>query len=108
VFEYADLNRARIISEFNTFDNFNVRFKFTYDELQSFIKKGEDAGVKYNESQYRHSEKEILLILKALVASYIWQSNEYFRVINENDRVIEKALQIISNEESYRKILGYK
>jgi carboxyl-terminal processing protease len=108
VFEYADINRARIISEFNTFDNFNVRFKFTNDELQSFIKKGEDAGVKYNESQFRHSEKEILLILKALVASYIWQSNEYFRVINENDRVVEKALQIISNEESYRKILGYK
>ncbi|MCX6334106.1 MAG: S41 family peptidase [Bacteroidia bacterium] len=108
VSEYADINRARITSEYKTFDDFKVRFKFTSDELRSFIKKGEDAGVKYNESQYRHSEEEMLLILKALVASRIWQTNEYFRIINENDTVIEKALQVINDGTTYNKILGYQ
>jgi carboxyl-terminal processing protease len=106
VLEYADMNRARINSAFKTFDDFKDRFEFTNEEIRAFIKKGEDAGVKYNESQYLHSEKEILLILKALVASNIWQTNEYFRIINENDNVIEKALQVINDVSMYNKILG--
>ncbi len=106
--EYADMNRERIIREFKNFDNFRERFNFTNDEIKSFIKKGEDAGVKFNENQYTHSEEEMLLILKALVASNIWQSNEYFRIINDNDTVIDKALQIINDGTEYKKILGYR
>ncbi len=105
--EYADMNRVRINKEFRDFDDFRERFHFTNDEIKSFIKKGEDAGVKFNESQYRHSEEEIQLILKALVASNIWQSNEYYRIINENDTVIDKSLQIINDGNTYNKILGY-
>jgi carboxyl-terminal processing protease len=106
--EYADMNRVRINKDFKDFDDFRERFQFTKDEIRSFFKKGEDAGVKFNESQYRHSEEEMLLILKALVASNIWQSNEYYRIINENDTVIDKALQIINDVNTYNKILGYR
>jgi carboxyl-terminal processing protease len=105
--EYADVNRDRIKKEFSDFNDFRERFRFSDDEIKSFIKKGEDAGVKFNEDQYRLSEKEILLILKALVASNLWQSNEYYRIINENDTVIDKALQIINDGNAYNKILGY-
>jgi carboxyl-terminal processing protease len=104
--EYADANRVRIKKEFRDFNDFRERFKFTNDEIKSFVKKGEDAGVKYNEDQFRVSEEEILLILKALVASNLWQSNEYYRIINENDTVIEKALQIFNDGSAYNKILG--
>jgi len=38
------------------------------------------------------------MVLKALVANNIWQTNEYFRIINEKDAVIEKALKIISDK----------
>ena len=105
--EYADRNRERIEREFRDFNDFRKKFVFSNDEIRSFIKKGEDAGVKYNENQYRHSEEEILLILKAMVASNIWQSNEYFMIINQKDNVIEKALQIINDSDTYNKILGY-
>lgn len=106
--EYADANRARIAKDYRNFDDFKNRFVFTGDEVRSFIKKGEDAGIKLNEDQYKHSEKEILLILKALVASNIWQTNEYFRIINQNDTVIEKALQVINDGNTYNRILGYQ
>jgi carboxyl-terminal processing protease len=49
-----------------------------------------------------------LLILKALVATNLWQTNEYFRIINQNDTVIEKALQVINDGNTYNKILGYQ
>jgi carboxyl-terminal processing protease len=106
--EYADAKRVKITSTYKSFDEFKDKFAFSRDELASFIKKGEEAGVKYNEDQYRHSEEEILLILKALVAGNIWQTNEYFRIINQNDTVIEKALQVINDVNTYNKILGFQ
>jgi carboxyl-terminal processing protease len=108
VLEYSDKNRAAITADFKTFDDFRKRFMFTPEEIKSFIKKGEEGGAKYNESQYKHSESEILLVLKALVANSIWQTNEYFRIVNENDLLIKKALNVISDENTYNRILGYK
>jgi carboxyl-terminal processing protease len=107
VTEYADKNRVRINSEFKTFDDFKNRFEFSADDIKSFIKRGEDSGVKYNESQFRTSESDILLALKALVASNIWQLNEYYQIINEKDPVIDKALKVISDKETYNRILSY-
>jgi carboxyl-terminal processing protease len=108
VLEYADKNRTRINNEFRTFDDFKARFQFTSDEVQKFIDAGEKAGMKYNEAQYRISESELLMVLKALVANNLWQTNEYYRIINEEDHVLEKALEIISDKDTYNHILGYK
>jgi carboxyl-terminal processing protease len=108
ILEYADKNRAKINAEYKTFDDFNKRFKFSENDIQSFIKKGESAGVKYDESQYRISENEILTALKALVANNLWQTNEYFRIVNQDDPIIAKALKIVSDPDTYNKILGYK
>ena len=106
--EYADKNRAAITSKLKTFDEFKDKFRFSDDDIASFIKKGEDAGIKLNQDQYKKSESEILLILKALLANNIWQTNEYFRIINEKDNVIAEALKVISSKDRYNKILGYK
>jgi len=108
ILEYADKYRDRIKKEYSSFDDFKARFRFAESEIQDFINKGNEAGVKYNEVQYRISQKEILMVLKALVASNIWQTNEYYRIVNEDDVVIAEALKIISDKEVYNKILGYK
>jgi carboxyl-terminal processing protease len=106
ILEYADKNRDKIKSEYSSFDDFKEKFRFSNDDIHAFIKKGEDAGVKYNELQYKVSEEEMLLALKALLANNFWQTNEYFRIINANDRLIEKALNLITDRDAYNRILG--
>jgi carboxyl-terminal processing protease len=108
ILEYADKNRNKIKSSFSSFDDFKERFQFSDDDIRAFIKKGEDAGVKYNDQQFKVSEKEILLALKAVLANNYWQTNEYFRIINTNDKLIEKALNLISDKDAYNRILGNK
>jgi len=108
ILEYADKNRNAITSKYKTFDEFKNNFNFPSEDIKEFIKKGEDAGVKYVEEQFRKSEGEILQVLKALLANNIWQTNEYFRIINENDKVIAEALKVISDKNRYNKILGNK
>ena len=105
--EYSDKNRSRLASEYKTFEDFKRRFSFTPAEIADFVKKGEDAGLKYNEDQFSTSKDEIIKIMKALIASNLWKTNEYFRILNEDDKVIEKALQIVTDKTAYNKILGF-
>ena len=77
-------------------------------EIKAFIAKGETEGVKFNEADFKNSKDEILLVLKALVATNMWQINEYFRIVNSNDKVIDKALNVISDKNRYNLILGHQ
>jgi len=106
VLEYYDKNRVILNSQYKSFEEFKSKFQFSSDDIKTFIAKGEAEGVKYNEDQFNKSKDEILLVLKGLVATNIWQTSEYFQIINENDIVIEKALKVISDKKSYNTILG--
>jgi carboxyl-terminal processing protease len=104
--DYYDKNRVKLNSQFKTFEDFKNKFQFSPDEIKDFIAKGEADGVKFNEAQFNKSRDEILLILKGIVATNIWQTSEYFQIINSNDKVIEKALKVISDRKGYDTILG--
>jgi carboxyl-terminal processing protease len=105
--EYSDKNRSKLVSEYKTFEDFRKRFNLTSTEVAEFIKKADDAGLKYNDAQFSISKEEILKVMKALIASNLWKTNEYFRILNEGDIVINKALQIVTDKTAYNKILGY-
>lgn len=105
--EYSDKYRDKILRDYKNFEDFRNRFEFSKDDIAWFLKICEDEGVKYNEAQYKISGNEINKILKALIASSLWQTTEYFRIYNEGDKVIEKALMMLSDQKDYRKVLGY-
>jgi carboxyl-terminal processing protease len=107
VLEYMDRNRTVLAGQYKTFDDFHKNFAFTPEDIKTFIAKGEAEDIKFDEAQFNISKDEILRILKGLVASNIWQVSEYYQIVNENDKVIEKALKVISDTKSYNTILGY-
>ncbi len=106
--EYYDKHRTELNRKYKSFSDFKNNFQFTPDDIKDFIAKGEADGVKYNDEQFNKSKKEILLILKALVATNMWQTNEYFQIVNQDDKVIERALKVISDKKTYNDILGNK
>jgi carboxyl-terminal processing protease len=105
--EYSDKNRGRLKSSFPEFNDFQNKFEFTADELNSFTKAGETAGVKFNEKEFAVSKSEIVKFLKAQVAGTIWNTTEFYRIANEGDVVIAKALKVLADQKGYNKILGY-
>jgi carboxyl-terminal processing protease len=105
--DYYDKNRSLLNSKYKVFEEFKNNFQFSPDDIKALIAKGEAEGVKYNEEQYNKSKEMMLLVLKALVATNLWQTSEYFQVINENDKVIEEALKVISDKKAYNSLLGY-
>jgi carboxyl-terminal processing protease len=105
--EYGDKNRTRLNSDYKTFDKFEKEFNFSSRDIEDLKKMGEDVGIKFNEAEFKTSEKEILTTMKGLIARDIWEMTEYYRIVNTDDVVINKALQIITDKNAYNKILGY-
>jgi carboxyl-terminal processing protease len=106
--EYFDKNRDNLMKQYKNFEDFRSGFQIGAEMFKSLIDKGEADGVKYNEEQFNRSKDEIALVLKALIATNIWQTSEYFQIINQNDKVIAEALKLISDKKNYNTILGYK
>jgi len=106
--EYSDKNRQQIKLNYKVFDDFKNSFSFSDKEIAELIKKAEDSGIKFNESQFKISKGELLNVLKGYVAANIWQLNEFYRIINEDDPTIKGALSVISDKSAYDKILGYE
>lgn len=104
--DFFDKNRSKLISQYKTFRDFKGKFEFDDDDIKALIAKGEAAGVPYNEEQFSKSREEMLLVLKAQIATNMWQSSEYYEIINDNDKTIEKALKVISDKNYYNSLLG--
>ena len=105
--DYFDKNRTELVEKYKVFDDFKNNFQFSPEDIKDFIARGEAEGVGYDESQFNESKNEILLYLKGMLATNLWQTSEYYQIIYQNDKMIEKALQIISDKKVYDELLGY-
>jgi carboxyl-terminal processing protease len=104
--EFYDKNRTQLNAQYKSFDDYKKKFELSSDDIKTFIAKGESEGIKFNEAQFNKSKSEILLILKGLIATNMWNTSEYFQIINENDRVVDKALNVINDKKAYNDLLG--
>ncbi|MDH8701627.1 carboxyl-terminal processing protease [Dysgonomonadaceae bacterium PH5-43] len=109
------------------FHKTNKSVKLTPEEIQElqnnnyvmsdeFIKKV-SASMKENKSDkvvlsdsdlkdFNKAKPLIQIQVKALIARDIWTANDYFYIINDNDESLKKAIEIISNEKEYNKLLN--
>lgn len=106
--EYSDRNRNALTSKFRSFNDFHKNFTLSPEDIKAFIAKGEAEGVKYDETGFNHSRQMILLVLKGLVANNLWNTNEYFQILNESDKVIEEARKLLADKKTYNNTLGYR
>jgi carboxyl-terminal processing protease len=113
-----DKNRASYQSRYKDFASFQKQFAASAQMLDDLLKlykeeKGktenkEESAADFTEvdrEQFQRSKPLIQLQVKALIARDLWNTNEYFQVINEDNESLKKAVQIIENQEEYNKLL---
>jgi carboxyl-terminal processing protease len=105
---YTDLNRRQLTIRFKSFSDFSRGFEIDGAAIEEMKAAGEKNGVKFDQAQYDVSAPEIKRIMKALVARDLWDMNEYFMVINEDDYAILRALEVLNTPELYDQLLGFR
>lgn len=93
-FAYADKERNEL-KKFNSADQYNRTFEISPKIITDFIEYANTKGVKPNQKQFDYSESIIKLQLKALIARNIWSNEGFYTVIEKEDVMIKKALELL-------------
>ncbi|HET6228271.1 MAG TPA: S41 family peptidase [Bacteroidia bacterium] len=94
-FDFADRQRSKLKESYASIANFNSAFTITPEIVNEFVAFAQRNGVKPNENQLKVSESIIKLQLKALIARNIWGNDGFYPVLQKDDNIIKKALEIL-------------
>ena len=103
--DYAMEHRDQLKRDYPEFSQYRDRFEVTSGMIDELKKIAANEKVEWKEEEYKRSEKYIKLQVKALIARNVWEMQQYYEVTLREDPTISKALEILSNERQYRKIL---
>lgn len=104
--DYVMKNRKTLLDIYHDFDDFNNKFVVTDSLIGEFKKLAEEEGLEWNDEQFQRSENMIKLQIKALIARNEWDMEKYYQVIIKEDDAINKALDVLDDNNEYRRILN--
>ncbi len=95
---YVDNHRKQLKNNWKSFNEFKRNFKVPEELVNAILKNAEKQNIKPTD----HIELEktlpyLQLQLKALIARDLWDMSEYFSIFNEENEMVKRALNIISN-----------
>lgn len=96
VLNYIDQNRSYLKNKYPDIQSFNKNFNDTivFNNLIAFAEKN---NLNPNYAQINISKNMLSNLLKAYIANDLWDSNAYYQIINQDNEMIKKALDIIRN-----------
>ena len=98
---YLDDKREAMKKEYPTFEEYKKKFKIEEDLLARLRSQAERDSVKLkDEEEYEKSLPQIRRQMKALLARDLWNMSEYFQIINEEDDIVNKALELIKERDT--------
>ena len=94
--KYVDKHRKSLRAQNPTFAEFKSRFKVPQEILDEVLREGEKQGIKpKDKAELEQTLPYLSLQLKALIARDLWDMSEYFSIMNEENWVVQKSVQLI-------------
>ncbi len=105
VLDYVDNNRKSLQKKYSQFESYRTNFDVTDEMIEEIVSNGEEQGINRDEESLSASLANLKLEIKALVARDIFSRNEFYRIIFQDDDAVNKALEVIENQERYNNLL---
>ncbi len=96
--EYVDKNRKRLL-QYKTVEQFEKQFTVNENMLREIMNKGAEKGLPVSEAT-AYSKQEIRKWTKAYIARNLFNMNDFYKIINKDDEVIKKAVEILKKEQN--------
>ena len=105
VLDYVDKNRSKLKRKYAEFEDFNTNFEVTENMVNTIVANGEKEGIEKDQESLDFTRGNMKREIKALIARDIFARDDFYRIINEDDDAIRKALEVIKNQEQYNNLL---
>ena len=94
--KYIDKNRRQLSKQYASFEDFRAGFNVPQEMVDEVVAEAEKQKVKpKNDEELQQTLPMLRTQLKALIARDLWDMNEYFAIINEQNHIVQRALQIL-------------
>lgn len=103
----VDSNRKQILEKYPTVEEYNTSYVVSDNLLENLIAEAKKDKIEFNEDQYNKSKNLIKKRLKALMARDLYETSAFYKVINEDNDIFKKALQILQDNKEYNKLLKF-
>ena len=107
-FNYIDKNRASLTSQYTDFKVYNKTFEVSDKMIEELNILAEKDKVTVKPEELEKSKGDIKLQIKALIARDLWDTSEYFEVINPSYDDFNKAVELIKDDKAYKKLISKK
>ncbi len=105
--KYIDENRKDLEAKYPDFDTYLKNFNVDTILLSDLYNYAKNNKVKFKEKDKKGFMNDTIAAktIKALIARDMWHTTQYFMIINKNDDVIKKAIEVLNNKKRYENIL---
>jgi carboxyl-terminal processing protease len=103
---YLDKNRKALSKRCPDILRYKRLFEVPETVLEELLQMATGKEVAFDEAQYNQSKALITLQIKALIARDLFDTSEYYQVINDENESLKEALRIIHSPGVYSRILG--
>ncbi|MBN1924775.1 MAG: S41 family peptidase [Prolixibacteraceae bacterium] len=105
VINYVDAHRNELEESYPDFRTFKEKFRVSNQMLEDLWAEGVKKDIERDEESIEMLPVYAKRHLKAIIARDLWNSSEYYEIINADDDEILKALEILENTDEYNSIL---
>lgn len=105
ILDYVDSHREELTRRFASFTDFRQNYTVDDAVIGMLVSYAERDGLASEPGQLQESRYEIATLIKALIARDIWDTSEYFEIVNEKDPVIMRAVEMLGNQKVYSELL---
>lgn len=99
-FHYVDENREELNATYGKFEDFKNNFSVEGKVMDSFWSAVKDENIEYSEEDYQISKKLIHTLIKARIASNMWDFSKFYEIYNEKENeIFIKGLELIEGKE---------
>ncbi len=104
--DYLDRNRSALLKSYPVFPKFLDNFDPGQEMIEAIIALGEKDGIPRDQESIDYTLPMIKKEIKAYMARSLYATEDFYQVFNQDDDVIEKALEIINNKGLYQQVLA--
>lgn len=95
---YIDNNRNTLKRTYPSFQEFNSKYQVPQSLIDTILDAAEKQNLKFkDDDEKKRTLPYLRLQLKALIARDLWDMTEYFQVMNEENHIVQKGLEVINN-----------
>ena len=104
--QFLDKNRNALKKRYPEFDKFRDEYEVGDDLLEQMKERADAENIPFDEVQFEISKPLLKLQLKSLIAGDLWETNEYYQIIDTRNDLLQKAISILQTPGEYEKTLS--